>query len=181
MRRGWFRMLRSGAVALAAVATVVLPLAAPAHAAGGADMRIDSVTTNVTAGPLGSKVVFKIVAEDAGPDAITSSLDVYYVEAKDVRTGPFNGFDESAVNLRIDRERCFWDGFGSAGPSPDTPFCEFGGTGPGDPVYVKIVATLVGNTPARIATLGFAVSNESDEFDPDLSNNWAVSRIHIST
>jgi len=160
-------------------ALALIGIAAPAHATGGADMRIDSVTTNVIAGPVGTKVIFKIVAEDAGPDPVTSSLDVYYDEAKDVRA-PFNGFDESAVNLRIDREGCFWDGFGGIGPSPDTPFCEFGGTAPNDLVFVKIVATIVANTHAHIASLGFAVQNESSEFDPDQSNNWAISRIHIS-
>jgi hypothetical protein len=170
----WVRSLTAFTV------VALIAMAAPAHAASGADMRIDRVTTNVTAGPLGTKVVFKIVAEDVGPDPITSSLDVYYDEARDVRTGPFNGFDESAVNLRIDREECFWDGFGGVGPSADTPFCEFGEAVPGDPVFVKIVATLVANTHAHIATLGFAVQNESGELDLDLSNNWAVSRIHIT-
>jgi hypothetical protein len=168
--------------AAVAISTLALPAGIPAHAAGGgADMRIDSVQTSVSSGPVGTTVTFRIVAENAGPDPITSSLDVSYDEPMSIHTGTLDGYDGSKVNLDIVSETCAWDGFGGVGPSPDTPFCEFGPTAAGDAVYVEVVATIARHTPSRIAALGFRVTNEADEFDPNLTNNTAIARIRITS
>jgi hypothetical protein len=168
------------ALLVTTVSMLALPAHVPAHAAGGADLRIDSVQASVTSGPVGTTVTFRIVAENAGPDPITSSLDVGYDDPMSIHTRTFDGYDGSRVNFDIVSETCAWDGFGGVGPSPDTPFCEFGPTAAGDTVYVEIVATIARTTPSRIAALGFRVTNEAAEFDPDLMNNTAIVRVRIT-
>jgi hypothetical protein len=144
--------------------------AAPAHALGGSDMRIDRVRTNVRSAPAGTRVVFKVVAENAGPDRL-SSIEVFYDDQRAILRDAFDGYDESLENLDIRAELCYWDHFGSAGPSADSPFCEFSQGGVGDKVYVKVVARLVQRTESHIAALGFRVSNRSGFPDPNPSNN----------
>jgi len=177
-------MRRVGAV-LRVLITVCLAvslsgLAPAASARSGSDMRIDRVWTSVRSAPAGTRVVFKIVAENAGPDPLASSLDVFYDEPRGARTGDFDGYFENGGNLDIRAELCYRDGFGGPGGNADSPACEFGFTGVGDKVYVKVVARLVQRTGGHIAALGFRVSNESSIPDPNPSNNVAVSRILIS-
>ena len=162
------------------VAALLSGLAPAASARSGSDMRIDRVWTSVRSAPAGTKVVFKIVAENAGPDPLASSLDVFYDEPRDARTGQVDGYIETEGNLDIRHELCFYGGFGDGGPSADTPACEFGFIGVGDKVYVKVVALLVQRTSSHVAALGFRVWNESEIPDPNPSNNVAVSRILIS-
>ena len=180
MASAWNTMVRRRLALGSALAWLALTGLTPAHAATGADMRIDSVSADVASGPIGTTVVFRVVAENAGPDAITSSLDVYYDEPLSIHRHVLDGYDGSRVNLDIVSETCSWDGFGGAGPSPDTPFCEFGPAAPGDTVYVEVVATIAAHTSSRVAALGFGVSNESNEFDPDLHDDTAIVRIHIT-
>jgi hypothetical protein len=151
-----------------------------ASADQGSDMRIDRAWTSVRSAPVGTRVVFKVIAENAGPDLLESSLDVLYDEPRDARTGQADGYIESEGNLDIRHELCFYGGFGGGGPSADTPACEFGFIGVGDKVYVKVVARLIQRTSSHVAALGFRVGNESEIPDPNPSNNAVVSRILIT-
>ena len=153
--------------------------AAPSNALAGSDLRIDRVRTNVHSAPAGTRVVFKVVAENAGPVQLTS-IDVFYDDTTAILTNEFDGYDESQENLDIRDELCYPDGFGGTGGNADSPFCEFSQGGVGDKVYVKVIARLVQRTSSHIAALGFRVSSRSGAPDPNPSNNWVVSRILIS-
>lgn len=152
---------------------------ARAAAHSGSDMRIDSLRTNVASGTFGTRVVYKVVAENAGPDPLASSLDIIYNDPRSVRLRNY-AFEYDSVNLRITDVNCYFNHFGGVGPSPDTPACEFGFTAVGNRVYMKVVARIAPRTSSNIAALGFFVANESSIPDPNPSNNVVISRIPIT-
>jgi hypothetical protein len=162
-----------------AIVLLVAALVPPANAVTRivADLRIVSVATNVRSGPVGTHVVFRVVAENAGPDVAEVAVDA--TDSVSAHTGEW-GFDESVVNLHVTAMDCYWDAFGGTGPSPDTPACEFGFTPPGDTVFVRIGARIARHTPSNVAALAFFVADFDSDRDIDPSNDLAVARILIT-
>ena len=117
-----------------------------------ADLGIVSVTASVTHVHVGDPITLTAVAEDFGPDPISSSLDVSYRET-------------AALPLRT--ETCI----GGANPSPDTPSCEFGPVGVGEAVTTR-VRTRVVATGQKYLEATFCVSQEAADFvDPNPAND----------
>jgi hypothetical protein len=155
-------------IASSGVGAIVFLLATslpPAHAITriSADLRIVSVTTNVRSGPVGTHVVFRVIAENAGPDIAEVAVDA--TDPVSARTGEW-GFDERVVNLHITAMDCYWD--------------EFGFTPPGDTVFVQIRARIARHTPSNVAALAFFVADFNSDRDIDPSNDLVVARILIT-
>jgi hypothetical protein len=142
-----------------------------------ADLRIVSVTTNVRSGPVGTHVVFRVIAENAGPDV--AEVAVVATDPVSARTRQWS-FDERVVNLHITGMDCYWGKFGGTGPSPDSPACEFGFTQPGDTVFVRIEARIARHTASNVAALAFFVADLNSDRDIDPSNDLAIARILIT-
>ena len=116
------------------------------------DLGIVSVSASVKHAHVGDSITLTAVAEDFGPDPISSSIDVSYRET-------------AALPLRT--EKCI----GGANPSPDTPSCEFGPVNVGELVTTRVRARVVA-TGQKYLEASFCVNQEATDFvDPDPTND----------
>lgn len=140
-----------------------------------ADLAVRRVTPSVTQAQVGQRVVFRVVGQDLGPSSVDSSIDVSYIAYGSPHPRP-------PVNLRVLRERCYTQGFGSPPDiSSDGAACEFGGVPAGTKVWVKVVALITPSThPNAQAVIRFCAFNESGTPDPNPSNDCRVSKIQIT-
>jgi hypothetical protein len=138
-------------VSVVTMVLLILPGVASAHVTTG-DLAILSVTASTTRAHVGDVLRLTAVAEDLGPDAVSSSFDITYNETP---------------TLALRGERCI----GAGNPSPDTPTCEFGPVDTGVALTTR-VRTKVVATGDKSVVAEFCVSQEATDFvDPNPAND----------
>ena len=136
--------------------TIVVAMAALPARAGtpGADVSVTSARADVASASIGDTVVFRAVLQDLGPQPVTDSLDVRFVDA---------------VGISITGGSCRAPGEGEI-VSNDGQFCEFGAASAGERFVQRVTATVTGRDVN--ATLTFcALTENSSAANPNPRND----------